>query len=351
MNRKQILTPLDWLEAPQQQTLPPLTFIVGSDEWVIDILIDSFKHKLAIEDFEYGFSILYADDVSPEEFFDSLQGSSLLYAAPKLVFLRDIPSGRKEKLRKLFEQTLKAIRADNTYVVWLMDVYDGGRKPKIWPYTILSPQLIIRFDERDDSEMLRWTRYLLEREKLRLSPKSVSQLANSSQFPYELHNTIEQLRLWAKPDGSIDDSVFAQLSFGELDSVVEDVALYLLSGRKKEMLSALNRLDEQFVARSSTTIIWKLAAILHECWHWQLPTSADSPGGRWNPYFRLLKDLEPFRHTISESAIWATLHDLAALDVDLKSTGAFQQEHRLLLQTLVPAVERFIAGTYSRVRA
>ncbi len=349
--RRKVVSALEWLEEPT--TIPHLTFITGTDEWVIELLLDKIKVMLEIEDLEYGYAILHTDDITPEAAMDALRGGSLLYSGRKLIFLRGTPSGRNDRLKKTLEHSVVQLD-EMTFVVWQIDEYDASRNSKVWPYSVQSiqPGIIIRFDERSDDEMVSWTKHLLKQSALLLSLKGIQQLANSAQFPYELNSIVEQLKVWADDTGKITDDVFNRLALGEINAVVEEVAFYLLTGDSAKMMSAIYRLDEQIVSRNATTILWRLGSILHECWYWLLPPKADEGQKyRWNPYQRLFQDLEPHRKQITEAAIWETLSDLASLDTALKTTGAFQQEYRLLVQTLLPSVERFRAGTQRKVRA
>ncbi len=349
-SKKRFVSPLDWLDDPQSP--PELTFLVGTDEWVIEKMLDSFKAILQIEDLEYGFSILHCDDLTPEAAMDALRGGSLLYSGRRLIFLRGTPSGRQDKLRKILEQSVTKLEPELTYVVWQLEEYDGSKRPKLWPYTAIQPSLIIRFDERSDDEMLLWAKYLLRNAGLKLSPKGIQQLANSAQFPYELNSIVEQLRVWADEHGTISDDVFGKLALGEINSVVEEVVFHLLTGNPDKMLAAIYRLDEQTVARNTTTILWRVGSMLHEAWQWLLPARPTDPQSyRWNPYQRFFQDLEPYRDRVTEAAIWETLADLSTLDTSLKTTGAFQQEYRLLVQSLLPAAKRFQSGTQRKARA
>ena len=350
--RKKIANPLEWLEAPSSP--PHLTILAGTDEWVIELILERMKSLLEIEDLEYGFAILHTDDLTPEAAMDTIRGGSLLYAGRKLIFLRGTPSGRQDRLKKTLEQSVSRLD-ELTYIVWQIDEYDAARTPKTWPYSAaaIQPGLVIRFDERTDDEMVQWTKHLLKKSGLQISQKGTLQLAGSAQFPYELNSIVEQIKVWADNNGKVTDEVLARLALGEINAVVEEVAFHLLTGDSAKMMSAIYRLDEQVVSRNATTILWRIGSILHECWYWLLPQGKtdEERKFRWNPYQRLFQDLEPFRKQIAEPAIWETLSDLAALDTALKTTGAFQQEYRLLVQTLLPSVERFRAGTQRKVRA
>lgn len=342
MVKKITLNAFDWLN-DESPIVAQLIFAIGDDEWVFERVINQLKTLLEITQEEYGTTYIHCEETTPEEIVDVIRSDTFLNVGNRLVILRGIPSAKQSKIREVLEKNLNHITDPTIYILWLLNEYDPYKKPRIWPYTEITPDIIIRFDERTDEYMLKWVKRLASELQLILSPKVMNQIAISAKYPYEINSYLTQISVWASTDGYVDDSVINKLALGEIESVTEEVAYFLLKGNKEKMMAALYRLDQQLLLKNATSIVWQLSAILFEVWY--LITKTETSERRWSPYFKILNEIEKSKKYITEHAIWLTLNDLAELDLALKSTGSYQQGTRLLVQTLIPAVDRFQLGT------
>ncbi|MCX7834454.1 MAG: hypothetical protein N2450_00095 [bacterium] len=333
---------LEWL-TDSTPIIAHLIFAVGEDEWVFEKILHRLKTLLEISSDEYGTQSIHLEETNPEEITNAIHTDSFFNVGNRIVFLRGLPSGKQSKVKEILKESLNHLSDASLYFIWLINEFDPYKKPRIYPYTEITPEVIIRFDERSDEMMLKWTKYIANELKLVMSPKMMNQIAMSAKYPYEINSYLTQISVWASQDGYVDDNVITKLALGEIESATEEVAFYLLLGNQKKMMETLYRLDQQHLQKNVTSMVWQLSAILFEVWY--MITKTETSEKRWTPFYRILNDLEKSKQKITENAIWSTLKDLAELDLSLKSTGSYQQGTRLLVQTLIPAVSRFQAGT------
>lgn len=342
MVKNVVFQALDWL-SDKTPFVSNLIYAVGEDEWVFDRIYSRLLQLLQIQNDEYSTTHIHSDDSSPEAIVDALRSGSLLNTGKRLVFIRGVPSAKQSKNREVLTKYLNGALDDSLYIVWLLPDFDPYKKPRLWPYKEITPDIVIRFDERSDELMLKWAKFLAQEMNITLSTKSYQLLAVSSKYPYEINSYLNQISVWAAPTGFVDDEVINKLALGEVESITEEVAFFLIKGDEKKMMKSFYKLDQQLLLKNATSIVWQLSAILLETWF--TITKSESTEKRWSPYFRIMNEIEKNKKNITEYAVWSTLNDLASLDIALKSTGSFQQGARLITQTLLPAVKRFQYGT------